>query len=390
MPVRSSVLRAAVLGFCCLFVGIGIGRFGYPALIPALIGAGWTSEQIAHLAAAFNLAGYLAGAVMCVPLMRRTGARLAVIAALWLTVASFALPALPMTAVTFCGLRFLSGVTGGALMTAVVPLVMQMVDPSRRGRAGGFAFAGAGTGFMVSGAVVPALASRGVAFGWLSIAAVLSVASVVAWLVLPKDAPRPALAAAPERVESGSRAVIGLTIVYCACAVGYVPATVIFVDYVSRVLGLGLAVGGAVWAATGVGAVLSPLLTGFVAERIGFAWTLRLVVLTMAVSAAIPAFTNEPLWLALSGAGAGGLIIALAPLTSGRARDIGSAARHPALWARLTVLFAVMQALGAYALSGVLAVFPDYGAVFLTAAAVMGCGLMLETALSAGARAAED
>ena len=38
---RTAAPRAAVRGFCALLVGTGLGRFGYPPLIPLLIRDGW-------------------------------------------------------------------------------------------------------------------------------------------------------------------------------------------------------------------------------------------------------------------------------------------------------------------------------------------------------------
>src|SRR5688500_8418006 len=56
--------RPALAGLCATLVGIGLARFAYTPLIPALIAAGWfTPAQAAYLGAA-NLAGYLAGALL--------------------------------------------------------------------------------------------------------------------------------------------------------------------------------------------------------------------------------------------------------------------------------------------------------------------------------------
>jgi hypothetical protein len=59
-----SAPRATLAGLCALLVGIGLARFAYTPLIPALIDAQWFSAaQAAYLGAA-NLAGYLAGALL--------------------------------------------------------------------------------------------------------------------------------------------------------------------------------------------------------------------------------------------------------------------------------------------------------------------------------------
>src|SRR5689334_7954894 len=63
--------RAMLAGLCAILVGIGLARFGYTPLIPALIAAKWfTPGEAASLGAA-NLAGYLAGALLARRLARR-------------------------------------------------------------------------------------------------------------------------------------------------------------------------------------------------------------------------------------------------------------------------------------------------------------------------------
>lgn len=389
MTKTLSLAQAAALGFSALLVGVGLGRFGYPALIPAVVGAGWVTPEVAHLSAASNLAGYVLGAMFCAPAVRALGARRTVIVSLWLTVATFALSAVPLPAAPFAALRFISGVTGGALMTAVAPMVTLRVSPAVRGRAGGYAFAGVGAGFILSGTIVPALARHAPGLAWIAIAAVLAVASAVAWRTLPDDDPAPSSRGV--RAERASERLnwtaIGIAAAYAGAAAGYVPATVVFVDYVGRILGFGLANAGLVWIATGVGAVVSPLLCGFLADRYGFAWTLRIVLAAMGFGAAIPAFTSAIALLAASGFLAGGMMIALASLVSGRTREITSAALYPALWAKLTVIFAVTQAAAAYAVSGILALTGDYTLIFLSAGAALLLGLCAEILLSRLGRA---
>src|SRR5918995_6758013 len=56
--------RGTLSALCAILVGIGLARFAYTPLIPALVEAAWfTPTQAAYLGAA-NLAGYLAGALL--------------------------------------------------------------------------------------------------------------------------------------------------------------------------------------------------------------------------------------------------------------------------------------------------------------------------------------
>jgi MFS family permease len=61
-PSRRAAAHALAAGLAASLVGIGLSRFAYTPLVPALISAGWfTPADTAYLGAA-NLAGYLAGA----------------------------------------------------------------------------------------------------------------------------------------------------------------------------------------------------------------------------------------------------------------------------------------------------------------------------------------
>lgn len=69
-----STWRYAVAGLSASLVGLGLARFSYTPLIPALIAAKWFSaSDVVYLGAA-NLAGYLAGALAARALATRGGA----------------------------------------------------------------------------------------------------------------------------------------------------------------------------------------------------------------------------------------------------------------------------------------------------------------------------
>src|SRR5215472_15782871 len=66
--------RGILTGLCANLVGVGLARFAYTPLIPALIAADWFSPSAAVYLGAANLGGYLAGALLARPIAERTGA----------------------------------------------------------------------------------------------------------------------------------------------------------------------------------------------------------------------------------------------------------------------------------------------------------------------------
>lgn len=116
-------------------VGIGLARFGYTPLIPALIAAGWFAPSAAVYLGAANLAGYLAGAIGARAVAARTGTPALLRGSMLATAASLLACALPLGFAWFFLWRFLSGGTGGMLMALAAPSVMPGIPVARRGLA---------------------------------------------------------------------------------------------------------------------------------------------------------------------------------------------------------------------------------------------------------------
>src|SRR5438309_11929775 len=89
-------LRATMAALSANLVGIGLARFGYTPLIPALIAAGWFTPSAAVYLGAANLAGYLAGAIWARGIAARLGVALSLRAAMLLTAASLFACMLPL------------------------------------------------------------------------------------------------------------------------------------------------------------------------------------------------------------------------------------------------------------------------------------------------------
>ncbi len=58
-PRHAPVWRGVLSAFCASLIGIGLARFAYSPLLPALIGAHWFEPATAAYLGAANLAGYL-------------------------------------------------------------------------------------------------------------------------------------------------------------------------------------------------------------------------------------------------------------------------------------------------------------------------------------------
>jgi predicted MFS family arabinose efflux permease len=350
-----SALRATLAGFCATLVGIGLARFAYTPLIPALIAADWfTPGQAAYLGAA-NLAGYLVGALLA----RRMAAHVPTAAVLRTmmaaaTVAFFACAA-PLAFSWFFLWRFGAGVAGGALMVLAASTVLEHVPPSRRGLAGGAIFTGVGAGIAASGTFVPLLLHAGLSATWCGLGALALVLSVLAWGAWPAEriATIAVSGAARERRPRSRLALNALYAEYALCAAGLVPHMVFLVDFVARDLGRGIAVGSYYWILFGIGAVTGPMVTGYLADRIGFARALRLALALQAVAVGLPAIAVGFVWLAASSLVVGAMVPGVVPLVLGRVHELAprNEPSRRAAWSFATAAFALGQAAAAYGFS---------------------------------------
>src|SRR5438874_6951695 len=185
----ASSLRATLAALAANLVGIGLARFGYTPLIPALITAGWFRPSAAVYLGAANLAGYLAGALGARAIAARAGAPTALRAAMALTAASLFACAFPLGFDWFFVWRFISGGTGGVLMALAAPVVMPIIPADRRGLAGGAIFTGVGLGIAASGTLVPALMEWGLAETWFGLGALSLALTALAWNSWPAAVP---------------------------------------------------------------------------------------------------------------------------------------------------------------------------------------------------------
>lgn len=119
-PPLAGVRYAVFSGLCATLVGIGLARFAYTPLIPALIAAGWFSPGQAVTIGAANLAGYLAGALLGRRMAARSGAAFVLRTNMALAAAAFFACAVPLSFAWFFLWRFASGFAGGVLMVVEI------------------------------------------------------------------------------------------------------------------------------------------------------------------------------------------------------------------------------------------------------------------------------
>ncbi|NLT35297.1 MAG: YbfB/YjiJ family MFS transporter [Gaiellales bacterium] len=155
-----------LIGTLCEFGAVGMGRFGYGMLVPAMqAGLGMSNTEAGALATA-NLVGYLLMSALGGALATRFGSRIVI--SLGMLVAGVGmvltgLAAVPLTAAVW---RAVTGVGTGGVNVPTMGLVSAWFTRGRRGLAVGILLSGNAAALIVSGVVFPRILSAQGGEGW--------------------------------------------------------------------------------------------------------------------------------------------------------------------------------------------------------------------------------
>jgi predicted MFS family arabinose efflux permease len=356
----------ALSGTAATCTGIGLARFAYVPLFPAMVAAGWVDGAEAGLLGALNLTGYLIGVGGARALARRIGVPRALDLGMAFAVLAFAACAWHGGLAWLGFWRCLAGVSGGMLMGLAGPSVQAVTPPERRGRAGGMVLFGVGGGITLGAVMVPLLLQGGVAMAWLGLAAI----ALLLWLAMRPFWPRPPLSeTAP---EGSAPPALGITLAYALSGAGLVPPMLYLSDLAARGRGLGVELGAGMWVLFGLGCIIGALLGGRAVERWGgrFAILVWMVIQSIALALALPRalWVLVPLGLV---SGIAALGITTVALAAARER---AGALAGVIWVRVTAGFAIAQALSGFALAAL------FRATDESHAAVFAAGLVLSLA----------
>ena len=364
---------AAALASCLL--GLGLARFGYTPLIPALVNAHWfTAGDAAYLGAA-NIAGYFAGALAGASAVRAAGVRRSLRLFMAVTTLSLLACALDWGFAWYLVWRLAAGFAAAAMMVAAAPSVLPLVPERQRGLASGLIFTGIGVGIAASGTVTPVLLRSGLPAVWLALGFTGAVLTIAAWKAWPPDAP--AAPRSQDRSRHGSALILHCA-AYGITAFAQVPAILFLADFVARGLRQGTSAGAGMWAIFGVGALAGPLAAGAAADRIGEVAGLRILWVTQIAAFLLLAWPANAIGQAVASIFLGAGIPALVVLVLGRSQKLAPEspdARRRA-WSFATTAYAAGQAIGAYGLSYLFARDGDYRLLFLIGAGTMAAALV--------------
>jgi predicted MFS family arabinose efflux permease len=366
-PARS--LNPAFAGAAATFSGIGLARFAYVPLFPAMVAAGWVTGPEGGFLGAMNLAGYLMGVLGGRGLAARLGTARALDAGMALVGLAFAACAWNAGVAWLAVWRLLAGLAGGALMALAGPAVQGAVGPARRGTGGGIVVTGVGGGVIAASGLIPWLLPAGLAVTWLA----LAVLVIGLWMLAHPRWPQTPVAAA----EVAASRVKGLAPIlsYGLAGAGMVPHMVYFVDYAVRGCNLDPRLAALMWLLFGIGAICGTLAGGRIADLWGAASSLK-IWLALQVTAVALALHSSLASLVASALLGGFEGLGITAVVLARARELAGPAAG-ILWVRATALYALAQAATGFALVPLFAYTNSYTFVFGTCIALSMAALLV-------------
>lgn len=374
-------IPAGLCGMAATLAGVGIGRFAYVAILPLLVQQAWFSRTEAGWLGAANLTGYLLGIGIAAWLARSmTAARMVQLAMLLCALSFFGCAWRGGGIAWFIGWRAVAGACGAILMVQAPVLILPRTPVERRGRVGGLIFSGVGLGIVAAATVVPALLHEGLTATWITLGLICLLLTAITWNFWTEapEAPQPEFAL-NWRLPAP---VMLLLAAYALNAVGYLPHTLFWADYITRELHRPLAQAGFFWACFGVGAACGPYLTGVVADRIGLTSTLFIGFSLKAVGVALPLAANGDAALLVSSVLVGFFAPGIVGAASGYALEIGGAGAHRRNWTAMNCGFSLAQAGAAAIMVSVMSGRQSYALLFAASSAALALSALCIVAIA--------
>jgi MFS family permease len=364
LRTRLAEAGPGLCGMAATLTGVGIGRFAYAALLPLLVQQAWFERTAAGYLGAANLTGYLLGIGLVAVLARWCPpARMVRLAMLLCALSLMACAWRGGGIAWFLLWRTVAGACGAVLMVQAPVMILPRTPAERRGRVGGVIFSGVGLGIVAAATVVPTLARFELTLTWLTLGGLCALLTVLTWnhWQSPAAAPAPA---APTGWPRFSAPVSLLCLAYLLNAIGYLPHTLFWADYITHELHRPLAAAGFFWACFGLGAACGPYLTGVIADRFGLNRTLALAFGLKAFGVALPLVADGAAALLVSSVLVGFFSPGIVGAASSYALEIGGAEHHRRNWTAMNLCFSLAQAGGASIMVWIMSGRQSYSVLF--------------------------
>ena len=198
------------------------------------------------------------------------------------------------------------------------------------------------------------------------------------WLIWVRWPAPPSAAQQPTAPAQGAGLLLALVYLgYSLDAVGFVPHTVFWVDYLERQRGFTTFAAALQWGTFALGAIAGPFLVGALARRVGWHRTLVTALTLKGSAVLLPALVPGLAAISVSSFVVGAMIPGMVATTAGRIGELVSPDHQTLAWGRATALFALAQAGSAYLMAALYAHADNSGLIFQLGGASLLSGAVI-------------
>lgn len=346
------VLGSGLLG---LILTIGIARFCYTTLLPAMQLEAGLSDLAGGYLATVNYIGYMCGAVMAATISSLQIKDFLYRAGLIAAIVTTAGMALTDNIWLWAALRFVAGISSATGMLISAGLIMNWLMRHGHRSELGIHYAGAGLGIIVSGIAAEAM------FGyldwreqWLAVGLLGIVVAIPAWRWLPRPDSSHQTTSGQQLQDNppSRRWFILLSIMYFCAGYGYVIGATFLVAIVEAVPSL-QGQGQMVWISVGLGLVPGAILWDRVARQLGELNALLAAFVLQTIGIILPVMSDNFGLVLFSAFLFGGSFIGIVSLVLAMAGRFYPT-KPAKLMGKLTLMYGIAQ-IGAPAIAGIIA-----------------------------------
>ena len=375
------------VGALVLFSCLGLARYAYTMLLPAMQTGLQLSYDRMGLIGTANFSGYLVAVVLSPWLLRRFRPRAVISAGLLLIALCMAGISQSRGFLTAALLYAFTGLGGGLANIPLMALVPCWFRSRVRGRAAGLIIGGNGLAIICAGYLIPLLnrqyAAAGWRLAWLLLAAITLLTALIAALWLRNTPAEKGLeplgplqpeqhGSLPVHHEQQGDGVLllRLGLLYLAFGATFMVFGTFIVTSMVRESGFSEAQAGHYWSWVGFFSVFSGVGFGSLSDRIGRKQGLALVFLVQSTAYLLAGLKLGSIGLMLAIVLYGSAVFAIPAIMAAAVGDYLGTARAAASFATITIFFAVGQTIGP-AVAGLLArSYGSFAPAYLCAAAI--------------------
>jgi MFS family permease len=383
-------------GTLAVFGALGLGRFGYTVVLPAMQKGLVMDNTQAGAMASMNLAGYLLLSAIGGALAARFGPRRVISGGLLLAGGGMLCTGMADSYLSAVFWRVVTGFGSGAANVAVMGMWGAWFPLKRRGLAAGIAVTGSSLALILTGFMVPRILSAVGPGGWRSCwyaygAATLLIA-IVAFLLIRSHhsngvpdgglsgASRCNPALSSPALQWGqvyrSASVWQLGLVYVAFGFSYIIYMTFFVKHLVVAGGYTREAAGSLFMTMGWASLVCGFLWGWVSDRIGRRYALVIVYLINAAAFALFALWPAPPGFLLSALLFGVTAWSIPAIMAATCGDMLGPRLAPAALGFITLFFGIGQAVAPSVAGAMADAYGSFAPAFLLASGVALCGAL--------------